>query len=160
MLRSLLRIGFAVVCALASVGAVAAPRYVEAPPLATVLASAKIGEVAAGPVQVPIITWGGDMATIFANGNQARTARGSVFAQEQLDLSLVREDVFAKQIEAYLSGRSPYLRGTARHGEHGCGCIVARSAHQTRHRLSTHVVGGRRCTGRQIRHRFGKGFTW
>lgn len=97
---------------LSSSVAMAAPRYVEAPPLTTVLANAKVGEVAAGPVQVPIITWGGDMATIYANGNQARTARSSVFGQEQLDLSLVREDVFTKQVEAYISGRSPYLRGT------------------------------------------------
>ncbi len=27
-------------------------------------------------------------------------------------MRLVREDVFRKQVEAYLSGRSPYLRGT------------------------------------------------
>jgi outer membrane protein OmpA-like peptidoglycan-associated protein len=92
--------------------AVAAPRYVESPPLATTLANSRIGDVAPGPVQVPIITWGGDIATILANGNQARTARGSLFAQEQLDLNLVREDVFAKQVESYLAGRSPYLRGT------------------------------------------------
>jgi outer membrane protein OmpA-like peptidoglycan-associated protein len=91
--------------------AFAAPRYVESPPLASVLANAKVGEVT-GSLQVPIITWGGDMATIYANGNQARTARGSAFANEQLELTLVREDVFAKQVEAYLAGRSPYLRGT------------------------------------------------
>jgi outer membrane protein OmpA-like peptidoglycan-associated protein len=117
MLRSILCHG---VTALAGIllmvqpfeAAAAAPRYVEAPALATVLASARVGEVAGGAVQVPVITWGGDMATIFANGNQARTARSSVFGQEQLDLNLVREDVFAKQVEAYLSGRSPYLRGT------------------------------------------------
>jgi outer membrane protein OmpA-like peptidoglycan-associated protein len=90
----------------------AAPRYVEAPALGTVLAGARVGEVAGGAVQVPVITWGGDMATIHANGNQARTARNSVFAQEGLDLTLVREDVFSKQVEAYLAGRSPYLRGT------------------------------------------------
>jgi len=112
MLRSLLRKVAAVVFIFASLDALAAPRYVEAPPLATVLANAKVGEVAAGPVQIPVITWGGDMATIFGNGSQARTARDSVFSQEQLDLSLVREDVFAKQVEAYLAGKSPYLRGT------------------------------------------------
>lgn len=90
----------------------AAPAYVQSPPLATALAGAKVGAVASGPVQVPLITWGGDLATIVANGNQASTARGSAFAAEGLDLRLVREDVFAKQVEAYLSGRSPYLRGT------------------------------------------------
>jgi outer membrane protein OmpA-like peptidoglycan-associated protein len=90
----------------------AAPKYVESPPLAQVLDKVAVGNVAAGPVQVPLITWGGDIATIHANGNQAKTAGGSVFAAEGLELSLVREDVFSKQIEAYLTGRSPYLRGT------------------------------------------------
>jgi hypothetical protein len=91
---------------------VAAPKYVDSPPLSQVLDKAVVGDVPAGPVQVPLITWGGDIATIHANGNQAATARNSVFAAEGLELNLVREDVFRKQIEAYLSGRSPYLRGT------------------------------------------------
>src|SRR5262245_34588586 len=77
----------------------AAPRYVESPALASTLNTA-IGDVGNGPVQVPIITWGGDIATILANGNQARTSRGSIFAQEQLDVTLVREDVFAKQVQS------------------------------------------------------------
>lgn len=90
----------------------AAPKAVESPALTTVLAKTAVGEVVAGPTQVPLITWGGDIATILANGNALRTVRGSAFATEGLDLSLVREDVFAKQLEAYISGRSPYLRGT------------------------------------------------
>lgn len=90
----------------------AAPRYVESPPLATALAKVAVRDVAPGPTQVPIITWGGDIATVLANGNQAATARGSIFAGKGLDLRLVREDVFSKQIEAYLGGKSPYLRGT------------------------------------------------
>lgn len=90
----------------------AAPKSVDSPALATVLAKTAVGEVAAGPTQVPLITWGGDIATIVANGNATRTVRGSAFANEGLDLNLVREDVFAKQVEAYMAGRSPYLRGT------------------------------------------------
>jgi ABC-type nitrate/sulfonate/bicarbonate transport system substrate-binding protein len=114
MMRCMLRgaQAMAVVALFTAASVQAAPRYVESPPLATVLGNARVGDVASGAVQVPIITWGGDIATILANGNQARTARGSIFAQEQLDIMLVREDVFAKQVEAYLSGRSPYLRGT------------------------------------------------
>ena len=92
--------------------ALAAPRYVEAPPLTAVLDKVAVKDVAAGTTQVPLITWGGDIATILGNGNQAETAKGSVFAGEGLALKLVREDIFSKQIEAYLSGRSPYLRGT------------------------------------------------
>lgn len=102
----------ACLCA-AAVNALAAPQYVDAQPLAQQLAAVKVGDPVGGPVvQVPIITWGGDIATIYGNGNQGRTAPGSLFAQEGLDLTLVREDVFAKQVQAYLTGRSPYLRGT------------------------------------------------
>jgi outer membrane protein OmpA-like peptidoglycan-associated protein len=90
----------------------AAPAYVQAPPLAGTLDKVAVKDVAPGPTQVPLITWGGDIATIYANGNQQSTAKGSPFAAEGLDLKLVREDVFAKQIESYLTGQSPYLRGT------------------------------------------------
>lgn len=89
----------------------AKPRYIDAPPLADNV-KAGVGEVQSGPVQVPLITWGGDIATIYANGNSRRTAKGSVFDRQGLDLSLVREDKFPKQVESYLSGKSPYLRGT------------------------------------------------
>ena len=89
----------------------AAPHYVQSPPLSTI--SIKVGEVSGTtPVQVPIITWGGDIATIFANGSSADTAAGSIFAQKGLQFKLVREDVFPKQVQAYLEGKSPYLRGT------------------------------------------------
>jgi ABC-type nitrate/sulfonate/bicarbonate transport system substrate-binding protein/outer membrane protein OmpA-like peptidoglycan-associated protein len=71
-----------------------------------------VGAVASGPVQVPIITWGGDIATLYANGNSRNTVKTSIFGKLGLNLTLAREDVFAKQVEAYLSGRSPYLRGT------------------------------------------------
>src|SRR5687767_435807 len=89
----------------------AAVPYIQSPPLTQVVKS-PVGAVAAGPVQVPIITWGGDIATIHANGNTKATARNSIFGKQGLNLNLVREDVFAKQVEAYMSGKSPYLRGT------------------------------------------------
>lgn len=88
-----------------------AVQYVTPVPLAKSVAT-PVGAVAAGPTQVPIITWGGDIATIYANGNQATTAPSSLFGKLGLNLKLVREDVFARQVEAYLAGRSPYLRGT------------------------------------------------
>ena len=91
--------------------AMAAVQFTQSPPLSQVV-TAPVGPVAAGPVQVPIITWGGDIATIYANGNAKSTVRTSLFGKLGLNLNLVREDVFAKQVGAYLSGRSPYLRGT------------------------------------------------
>lgn len=91
----------------------AATQFISPKPLAQALADVKVGNVrATDPVQVPFITWGGDIATILANGNQRRTASSSVMAQEGLSVDLVREDVFTRQLEAYMSGRSPYLRGT------------------------------------------------
>ena len=89
----------------------AAVQFMQSPPLTRVV-DTPVGAVAAGPVQVPIITWGGDIATIYANGNAKATARTSLFGKLGLNLNLVREDVFAKQVSAYMSGKSPYLRGT------------------------------------------------
>lgn len=84
-----------------------------AKPLSDVVSSTKVGSVStSGTVQVPIITWGGDMATLVANGNAFKTASGSPFGKNGLSLKLVREDVFVEQLQAYISGKSPYLRGT------------------------------------------------
>lgn len=88
-----------------------AVRYIDAPPLSEVV-KASVGNCSSGVSQLPIITWGGDIATIFANGNQKNTAAGSIFSQQGLNFTLVREDVFPKQVEAYMECDSPYLRGT------------------------------------------------
>jgi outer membrane protein OmpA-like peptidoglycan-associated protein len=61
---------------------------------------------------VPIITWGGDIATILANGNAAVTAKDSVFGKKGLKLKLTRLDDFRKQVELFVTGGTPYLRGT------------------------------------------------
>jgi ABC-type nitrate/sulfonate/bicarbonate transport system substrate-binding protein/outer membrane protein OmpA-like peptidoglycan-associated protein len=91
--------------------AATAVQYVTPVPLAKSV-STQVGSVATGTTQVPLITWGGDIATVYANGSQATTAPGSIFGKLGLSLKLVREDVFARQLDAYLAGRSPYLRGT------------------------------------------------
>jgi len=88
-----------------------AVQYVDPVPLDKVV-STRVEAVRGGTIRVPLITWGGDIATIVANGNGARTRKDSIFGRQGLDLELVREDVFSRQLEAYLSGRSPYLRGT------------------------------------------------
>ncbi|MDJ0785828.1 MAG: ABC transporter substrate-binding protein [Myxococcota bacterium] len=86
--------------------------YQQAGPLDRVV-KAQVGDCKGGkPIRVPLITWGGDIATIHANGDARRTAAGSLFAAEKLDLELFREDVFARQVEAYLRCETPYLRGT------------------------------------------------
>ncbi len=96
---------------LAASPAAAAPKFVDSPPMRDVV-SAGVGAVAGGPVQVPLITWGADIATIYANGNSLTTAAGSIFAAEGLNLRLARQDSFVRQVEAYVRGESPYLRGT------------------------------------------------
>jgi len=63
-------------------------------------------------VTTPMITWGGDVATIYANGNSAATSPGSIFDMQKLRVKLVREDVFVNQVKNYMSCKSPYLRGT------------------------------------------------
>jgi outer membrane protein OmpA-like peptidoglycan-associated protein len=64
-----------------------------------------------GRVQVPIITWGGDAATLLANGG-TETAPASLFGKAGLNLSLTRQDDFVVQVKDYMEGRSPFLRGT------------------------------------------------
>ena len=66
-----------------------------------------------GFVNVPFITWGGDVATFHANGNLT-TQAGSIFKQSQLDVKLTPGDDFVGQVKNYLSGKSPFLRGTFR----------------------------------------------
>lgn len=89
-----------------------AAQFMAAPPLTEVI-KAPVGPVKTSEyIRVPLITWGGDEATILANGNSGKTAKGSIFAQQGLKLELVREDDFIKQVQAYLAGETPYLRGT------------------------------------------------
>ena len=64
-------------------------------------------------VQVPYITWGGDVATFLANGN-LQTQSGSIYQQQGLKLNLTAGDDFVGQVKDYLSGKSPMLRGTFR----------------------------------------------
>lgn len=66
----------------------------------------------AGELAVPLITWGADIQTIYANGNSQLTTKGSHFDQNGLRVKLVREDNFVKQVENYVSGKTPFLRGT------------------------------------------------
>lgn len=63
------------------------------------------------PLQVPFITWGGDMATFHANGGLT-TKAGSIFARQGLNLRLAPGDDFLQQVRDYRAGKTPFLRGT------------------------------------------------
>ncbi len=71
-----------------------------------------VGAVTAtAPLQVPFITWGGDMATFYANGGLT-TRPGSLFQKQNLNLRLVPADDFIQQVRDYRAGKTPFLRGT------------------------------------------------
>ncbi len=101
---------FAVVVMLQS--ASGAPRYVELKPLSQVVTNTPSAVQSGSPIRVPIITWGGDIATILANGNDIDTQSGSLFDRAGLSVRLLREDAFANQLGRYVSGESAFLRGT------------------------------------------------
>ena len=65
------------------------------------------------PLIVPFITWGGDMATFYANGGLT-TKPGTIFDKQGLNIKLVPGDDFIQQVRNYLEGKSPFLRGTFR----------------------------------------------
>lgn len=54
---------------------------------------------------IPLITWGGDVATIY-------TAESGIFKNEGINANLFAENDFKKQVEGVLAGKTPYLRGT------------------------------------------------
>jgi outer membrane protein OmpA-like peptidoglycan-associated protein len=91
----------------------AAPSAVRFEAMKTELAGTTVRDYKPGkPIKVPVITWGGDIATILANGDAKQTRKGSIFADVGLDLELVRQDVFSRQVASYMKGETPYLRGT------------------------------------------------
>jgi ABC-type nitrate/sulfonate/bicarbonate transport system substrate-binding protein/outer membrane protein OmpA-like peptidoglycan-associated protein len=88
-----------------------AVEYTTAHPLASAITPVK-DCAKFSQLPVPIIAWGGDMPTIYANGSTEATSPGSLFAKQNLSVKLYREDRLAKQIEDFLSCKTPFLRGT------------------------------------------------
>jgi ABC-type nitrate/sulfonate/bicarbonate transport system substrate-binding protein/outer membrane protein OmpA-like peptidoglycan-associated protein len=88
-----------------------AVQYIGAPPMVEVV-NVPVGDVAAGQKELKVITWGGDIATVFANGNSRQTQKGSIFDKKGLSYKIVREDVWSNQVRDYVSGKTPFLRGT------------------------------------------------
>jgi len=87
-------------------------KYLEAPkPLSAVLSGSAKSVRSSGAIKLPVITWGGDIATIYANGSST-TAKGSIFDDEGFELEIFREDNFVTQAQKCLDGETPYLRGT------------------------------------------------
>ena len=81
--------------------------YLQAKPLcdSDTLKGVHLKPVKAGPLRVPLITWPGDVATIY-------TDQSGLFKKEGLDVQLFLENDFAKQVKGVLEGETPLLRGT------------------------------------------------
>lgn len=76
--------------------------------------SVPIGEVnASGVIHVPCITWGGESALLAANGG-LETTPDSVYGKMGLKLKIVKQDDPIQQTKDYLSGKTPFWRGTFR----------------------------------------------
>jgi len=76
--------------------------------------SVRVANVASGKrLQVPFITWGGDMATFYANGGLL-TRSNAIWGKQGLNLKLTPADDFIQQVRDYMEGKSPFLRGTFR----------------------------------------------
>ncbi len=87
-------------------------QYIQMKPLEQVI-KIRAGSVTPGKTdKLPLITWGGDEATILANGNAISTKPGSLFAQKGLNFQLVWMDDFKKQVEMFIRGDMWLLRGT------------------------------------------------
>ncbi|MDH5637598.1 MAG: ABC transporter substrate-binding protein, partial [Nitrospinota bacterium] len=106
-----LSLGAAYLFATAGAG-LAEVKYVQSPPLSRVVSGKVNGCPSTSEIKVPLIAWGGDITTVHANGDSRKTRSGGVFSKNNLKLNLFREDNFAKQVEAYLECKTPFLRGT------------------------------------------------
>ncbi len=107
MWKKLITIAMAVLAGSAQAEQIDAPE-----PLASAIKTPVSNVVNSPVLRVPMITWGGDMVTLLANGLSTRTQPDSPMAKAGLDLELVLQDNFDKQLEEYLSGKSPFLRCT------------------------------------------------
>jgi hypothetical protein len=65
----------------------------------------RLRPVQAGAKMVYVITWGGDVSLVYG-------VQEGLFRQTGVDISLSLENDFAKQVQAVLDGKTPYLRGT------------------------------------------------
>ncbi|MBN1880265.1 ABC transporter substrate-binding protein [bacterium] len=90
------------------------PFIIEAQTFKSEVGDIPVGNVAGTSLlEVPYITWGGDMATFYANGGLT-TQPGTIFARQGLNIKLVAGDNFIQQVRNYRSGKTPFLRGTFR----------------------------------------------
>ncbi len=70
-------------------------------------------DISRGVVNVPLITWAADGVTVDSNGGLAPKSGSALADAMGVTANLELVDNFDKQVANYLSGHSPFLRGTA-----------------------------------------------
>ncbi|MFA6401266.1 MAG: hypothetical protein WCX31_06525 [Salinivirgaceae bacterium] len=80
-------------------------QYLNAKPMSQLVNNSLKPVNADNTLKVPMITWGGDEATILGGMD-------GIFKANGLNVTLFREDDFKKQVQMCLNGETPYLRGT------------------------------------------------
>ena len=66
-----------------------------------------------GPLQIPLITWAADGVTVTANGGLEPNPNSPLARALGRPVKLEVIDDFDQQVQNYVSGKSPFLRGTA-----------------------------------------------
>ena len=66
-----------------------------------------------GPLQIPLITWAADGVTVSANGGLEPNPNSPLARALGRPVKLEVIDDFDQQVQNYVSGKSPFLRGTA-----------------------------------------------
>jgi outer membrane protein OmpA-like peptidoglycan-associated protein len=112
LVLSVILVAFAVSISGLSSASAEEVQFIGSPPLSSAVKESVKACAPMSVLQVPVITWGGDVATVLAAGGKTISEAGSLFDAEKLKVKLQREDVFANQLKNYLSCQSPFLRGT------------------------------------------------
>ena len=94
------------------------------------------------PLVVPYITWGGEAALFHANGGLT-TQPGTIMTELGMNLKLVPGDNFQQQVRDYLSGKSPFLRGTFRMIAQASESVGKGGSHKARRLWTADLVGRR-----------------
>lgn len=97
-------------------GAFSAPEYEE---VAMPFSSSSVFQTPMEPVntgrgrlEVPIITWAADGVTIDANGGMKPDPNSRLAKSVGMPMEVKVRDNFQEQVKNYISGKSPFLRGT------------------------------------------------
>jgi outer membrane protein OmpA-like peptidoglycan-associated protein len=70
------------------------------------------GKSVRSETQLPMILWGADAVTVFANGLEDKTTSNSLFSKNGLTYDLEMSNSVIEQANDYISGKTPYFRGT------------------------------------------------